>query len=428
MALQDLARRSLARLLGRAARFRADATGQVAVTFALVLTPLVGGVGAAVDYSRASSVRTGLQAALDAAVLAGAGDTTATRNTTAINAFNGNFVPKDGSTAAQASFVLNDNGTFSGSATATVPTTFMGVMGIQTIPISATSTAALAAIPPAGKAKCLIALNLTAAKALGMSGSAAVNAPDCITQVNSNHPSDAVDMSGSTTISSAENCFVGKAKSWSVSAISPSPDAVCTAWSDPFASMTKPTVGSCDHTNYSAGAGEVLQPGVYCGGLSISSKTVSFAPGLYIIKDGDLNASGTSRLTGTGVSFFLTGNGAGVTTSGGSTYHLVAMSTGPLAGFVFYLDPTSTPASKSVLSGGSEIWFEGVLYFGKQNIELSGGSAGYASAPFTAYIADTYKLSGSSAININSDPTKTSVPIPSALLTGSTGSKLRLVN
>jgi len=191
--------------------------------------------------------------------------------------------------------------------------------------------------------------------------------------------------------------------------------------------MTKPTVGACNHTNYSAATGETLQPGVYCGGLNISSKTVSFAPGLYIIKDGDLNASGSSRLTGTGVSFFLTGNGAGITTSGGSTYHLVAMSTGPLAGFLFYLDPSATLANKSVLSGGSKIYFEGVIYLGKQLLELSGGSAGYTSAPFTAYIADKYILSSSSALNINSDPSKTSLPIPSALL-GSKGSNLRLVN
>jgi hypothetical protein len=103
------------------------------------------------------------------------------------------------------------------------------------------------------------------------------------------------------------------------------------------------------------------------------------------------------------------------------------MSTGPLAAFVFYLDPSSTPASKSVLSGGSEIYFEGVLYFGKQAVEMSGGSAGYTSAPFTAYLADKFTLTGSSAININSNPSKTSLPIPKALL-GSQGGKLRLVN
>lgn len=406
-------------------RFARDTSGNLTVVFALTLVSIITGVGAAVDYSKANQARSSLQAALDAAVLAGAGDRTANWKTTAANTFNGNFVPKTGTTVGSPSFVDNGDKTYSGNATASVQTSFMSLIGVKAIPISAKATAALAAVATGGKASCVISLNATAQKALAMSGSAAVNAPNCTVQVNSNN-TDAVDMSGSTKITSAENCFVGHLKTYSSLSVSPSPDAVCTPWSDPFASMTKPTVGSCDHTNYSAAAGENLQPGVYCGGLTISSKTVSFAPGLFIIKDGDLNASGTSRLTGTGVSFFLTGNGAGVTTSGGSTYRLTAMSTGPLASFVFYLDPSSTPANKSVLSGGSEIYFEGVLYFGKQFLELSGGSAGYTTAPFTAYIADTYTISGSSALNINSDPSKTSLPIPSALL-GSQGSKLRLM-
>jgi len=40
----------------------------------------------------------------------------------------------------------------------------------------------------------------------------------------------------------------------------------------------------------------------YCGGLTISGKTVSFATGLYIIKDGDLKPS-----TGDGILFFPAG-------------------------------------------------------------------------------------------------------------------------
>jgi hypothetical protein len=56
-----------------------------------------------------------------------------------------------------------------------------------------------------------------------------------------------------------------------------------------------------------------LQPGVYCGGVQFSGKvTVTFAPGLFVIKDGLLQASGGTSFTGNGVSFFLTGAGGGV--------------------------------------------------------------------------------------------------------------------
>jgi hypothetical protein len=47
-------------------------SGNVAITFALCLIPTIGAVGVAVDYSRASALRADLQAAVDAAAIAGA--------------------------------------------------------------------------------------------------------------------------------------------------------------------------------------------------------------------------------------------------------------------------------------------------------------------------------------------------------------------
>jgi Flp pilus assembly protein TadG len=48
---------------------RACERGNVMVTFALATIPVIGGVGAAVDYSRANSAKTSLQAAVDSAAL-----------------------------------------------------------------------------------------------------------------------------------------------------------------------------------------------------------------------------------------------------------------------------------------------------------------------------------------------------------------------
>ncbi len=51
-------------------RFLKDQRGGVAPMFALMIIPLVGFVGAAVDYSHANSLKAKLQAALDATALA----------------------------------------------------------------------------------------------------------------------------------------------------------------------------------------------------------------------------------------------------------------------------------------------------------------------------------------------------------------------
>ena len=57
------------RLFGR---FAADETGNVAMTAGIMLPVLVAAASAAVSYSSGSAARTGMQTALDAAVLAGA--------------------------------------------------------------------------------------------------------------------------------------------------------------------------------------------------------------------------------------------------------------------------------------------------------------------------------------------------------------------
>src|SRR5688572_13327981 len=51
------------------ADFGAAQSGNVVLTFALATLPIIGSVGAAVDYSRANSAKASLQAAIDAAGL-----------------------------------------------------------------------------------------------------------------------------------------------------------------------------------------------------------------------------------------------------------------------------------------------------------------------------------------------------------------------
>ena len=57
------------RVAEKARRFVSARGGNVAITFALATLPVVGAVGAAVDYSHANSVKAAMQAALDATAL-----------------------------------------------------------------------------------------------------------------------------------------------------------------------------------------------------------------------------------------------------------------------------------------------------------------------------------------------------------------------
>jgi Flp pilus assembly protein TadG len=397
--------------------FRQNSEASILPTFALALVPLIGLVGAAVDYSRANSIRTGLQMALDSAILAGARDGTSNWSSVALDVFKSNFT-SPGVTATP-TFVKNTDASYSGSAGTSVAATFLNVMGVSTIPVSVENKALAPGEP--GQL-CVVSLNKNATPAVQLTGNASVHikAPQCVFHANSTS-NNAVVLNGNTSITSAHNCIVGSVSKVGNAQITPAPDAMCKPVPDPFAKWPKPAIGSCDYTDYkeSGSKSVTLQPGVYCGGMAFSGQlSVTFAPGIYVIKDGMLKASGGSSFTGEGVSFFLIGAGAGLDISGGANWHITATKTGLLAGFVFFLDPSGSSgiaATGSKLAGTAEMYFEGVVYLPQQQLVVTGGSEAFTPSPYTAYIADKLDFQGNGKLVINNDMTKTSVPIPDVL-------------
>jgi len=399
-------------------QLKRDREGSVTATFALALIPLVGLVGAAVDYSSANSARTNLQAALDAALLAGAKDGSANWTAAALNAFNANLNAKLASNV-NPTFQLTSTRAYTGRVTATVASNFLGVVGVSNINIGVTGTAT---VPPStGGYYCVMALNRTAQAALQLTGNASItiNAPKCVIQVNSSS-SRAVDMNGNTVIRSVENCFVGGISTVGNSSVSPAPDATCKPIPDPFANYPRPMVGNCDYTNYQLSGNKTatLQPGVYCGGMNFSGPVnVTFAPGLYVIKDGVISESG-GTFTGNGVSFFLTGYNTSLQLSGQANWHLVAAASGPLPGFAIFLDPdgpSGLAGSFSSLSGQSELYFEGIVYLPKQEVTVSGTASAFAPSPYTSYIGDVLRFVGNGDLVINNDTSLTALPLPTSL-------------
>jgi hypothetical protein len=200
------------------------------------------------------------------------------------------------------------------------------------------------------------------------------------------------------------------------SSITPQPDPVCKPIPDLFAAYPRQTVGACDYTNYSLSGNKTvtLQPGVYCGGMTFSgSVNVTFAPGLYVIKDGAIVESG-GTFTGNGATMFLTGVGASVQLSGQADWHIVAPTDGPLPGFAIFLEPngpTGIASSFSSLSGQAELYFEGIIYLPQQQVTVSGNGLGFA-----------LRFVGNGELVINNDRSKTTLPIPTALMVQTNGS------
>jgi Flp pilus assembly protein TadG len=407
-------------------RLSKNDAGSVMPMFVLTLIPVLGLIGAATDYARVTKVRTSLQASLDVALLAGARDGSTNWTNVALDTFNANVQGGDATLAAPA-FAIDGNRAYTGTASASVPTLFGSVLGLSSVNVNVQGTAT--ATPTSGNYYCVMALNPTAQAALQLTGNASITitAPKCVLQVNSKSLS-AVTMNGNTTINSVDNCFVGGLQKVGNATISPSPDAACKAIPDPFSAYQRPVVGPCDHTNYQlAGGGTAtLQPGVYCGGMKFSGPVnVTFAPGLYVIKDGTVTETG-GAFTGNGVTFFLTGQGVSVQMSGQANRHLVAPTAGSngMPGFAIFLDPngpSGIPDTSSQLSGQSELYFEGIVYLPGQAVSVTGNAQQIAPSPYTSYIGDTLRFVGNGKLVINNDTSLTQVPIPTALYVQTNG-------
>ena len=124
-----------------------DRRGGVAPLLALTLIPLLGAVGAAVDYSRANSARTAMQAAVDAtALLMVKNMTNAAGGASSEQAsayFYTNFTRKE-VTIQQISAnpsATPGNNALTVSATGSVPTMLLKVLGYSVINLQVTSSA-----------------------------------------------------------------------------------------------------------------------------------------------------------------------------------------------------------------------------------------------------------------------------------------------
>jgi Flp pilus assembly protein TadG len=124
-------------------RFWKNCQGGVAPMLGLVIIPLMGAVGAAIDFSRANAARAAFQGALDSTALAlsktAANDPDL--STTATNYFNALFSRGDTSGVTITASYSGDGGSkLVLSGTGTVSTDFLNLLGYPSIQIGAAST------------------------------------------------------------------------------------------------------------------------------------------------------------------------------------------------------------------------------------------------------------------------------------------------
>src|ERR1019366_2445951 len=114
--------------------FRVAHAGNVAITFAFATLPIIAGVGFAVDYSHANSVKVAMQAALDSTALMLSKEASTDTNTqlqaNALSYFKALFTrPESTSVSISATYTTSGGAQVVVNGSANVPTKFLGVIG-----------------------------------------------------------------------------------------------------------------------------------------------------------------------------------------------------------------------------------------------------------------------------------------------------------
>jgi len=413
--------------------------GQVLLLVTFSLVAMVGIMGLACDLGYARFVRWQAQAAADAAAIAAADATLAAFGQTATIVCGSNAVCQAATACPSpvnsppitnldnACLYAQQNGFTTGgvaghqsvnitSNITTTPPTAAGVnvsywvevQTQQTIPqffssvlgnTMATVTAqATAAIVGNSANPCVYALDPTAKGAVTVSGGSSVSV-DCGIDVNSSDK-DAMDVSGGSTVNAAAVNITGGFKANGGATISPAPATGVNPVANPFAGLNPPAVSVCDFTGWKLNGGNTatLNPAVYCDGIDIEGgSTATFNPGTYILRGGGLKIAGGSNAFGSGVTFYNTADGYGykpIDTSGGSSVVLSAPTSGPLAGILFFQDPSIVDGNSNNFTGGATMQLTGVLYFPTTPLMYSGGSS--TNWTYTTIVADTVKFTGGS--------------------------------
>jgi Flp pilus assembly protein TadG len=128
-------------------KFRNNSTGNIAVIFAIALVPMIAATGMVIDYSRAAKAHQQMQDALDATALflSKSPSVSAMSSSQMLAAaqtyFNVNFTNHDASQTRLSPSYSAEGPSVTVSGSTSVPSTFMSVLGVKSIPVSGTATA-----------------------------------------------------------------------------------------------------------------------------------------------------------------------------------------------------------------------------------------------------------------------------------------------
>jgi Flp pilus assembly protein TadG len=405
---------------------RPGRSGQSIVLVALLMTSIMGFSGLVIDIGYFENLKREMQTAADAAALAAARELSSGNSSDEVAAAqadattNGFTAGTVGNVTTTVAIGAPTSGPFASTSNAVQvtitqqqPSFLLKAVGVSTVTVSASAIAS-----PSGQPACIYALNPTASGAIQIVGNQTISTGCGI--LDNSSSSSAFSATGNITVSGTQIGVVGNYSFTGNINVSPTPITGMSSVTDPLASLTEPTVGSCTYTNYSqtGNLNLTISQGTYCGGITLTGNVnLTLNPGTYIISGGGLNVTGNSTITGSGVTIYLTGTSStykGVTITGNNQTTLSAPTSGTYAGILFFQDRTISSATASAnpnnLTGNASSLYEGTLYFPTTEIEYTGNS----SSTYTILVAYTIDFTGNTTVGNNYSSLANGSPITAA--------------
>lgn len=279
---------------------------------------------------------------------------------------------------------------------------FLRILGATGAQISAQATGAV--IIGQNSGGCVYVLSPNQGAAMTIKGTSTVWS-DCGIYVNSS-ASNAFSVTGNSTTTSSVINVVGGSSINNNATVSPTPQNGATAAADPLASLPAPSYSGCDYNAYSSSGGTItLNPGVYCGGISITGQAnLTLNPGTYILNGGGFTStSNNTVMNGQGVFFYNTSNGytfGPISLAGGTQITLTAPTAGTYKGILFYQDRNINSSATNTIAGGANPTMTGSVYMPTADVSFVGNSA---TSQTLAFIVRTLTVTGTSYLK--KDPT-----------------------
>ncbi|MEP6446281.1 MAG: pilus assembly protein TadG-related protein [Hyphomicrobiales bacterium] len=398
---------------------------------------LIVGLGGAVDIAVLRQQKAMLQKAADAAALASVNELgLASTNEQDIKAVTKQYVfvnfGKEHSVAAEGSGDLDIGVIVDPDAKwVTVDVAykwspfFAHLINDRVTPLNVSATASLAG----DQSICVIALDETNDQSLFMSGESTIMANGCGVYSNSSS-TVGLDLQHPNSFLEAASTFTSGGFGGFEANFNPSPITDSPPIDDPLANRAYPEIEACsaDNTNLSFSTGRVRQdprfqggvltftPGTYCNGLRVTGRLeVSFEPGVYVFKDGPLEITGDATITGENVGMFFTGEESTFAFTGSSQVSLTAPDEGPMAGLLFFEDRNSPPNRSFRIETRDAERFEGTVYLPRGKFVIDKASRLGQQSNWTAIIAHQIETGDGPELQINSDFSASTVPVPEGL-------------